>query len=89
MPGAAWLLHSDRSYRDHPMIGVVQGVEARGAGIELRLYGTDPDAAEARVRAMDGVVLSAAEDKPHGQREAHLVDPDGYVWVASRPLPER
>jgi catechol 2,3-dioxygenase-like lactoylglutathione lyase family enzyme len=82
---ATWLLHSDWSYRDHAMSGAVAGVEARGAGIELRLYGLDPDAAEARVRAMEGLVLAGAADKPHGLREAHLVDRDGYVWVPCRP----
>lgn len=85
--GATWFLHSDHAYRDHPMTGAVAGVDARGAGIELRLYGVDPDAAEARARALGGAVLSGAEDKPHGLREAYLVDPEGYVWapcVASR-----
>ena len=84
--GAEWQLHSDRSYRNHPLRGAVAGLEARGAGVELRLYGLDPDAAEARVRAMDGVVLAPAADKPHGLREVHLVDPEGYVWAPCRPL---
>lgn len=82
---ATWLVHSDWSYRRHEMMGAVAGVEARGAGAELRLYGQDPDAAEARARAMGGVVLAGAADKPHGLREAHLVDPEGYVWVPCRP----
>ena len=53
----------------------------RGAGAELRLYGLDPDAAEARARARGDAVLAASADKPHGLRECFLVDPDGYVWV--------
>lgn len=81
--GAVWLVHSDWSYRDHEMTGVVQGVEARGGGVEIRLYGLDPDESEARVRAVDGIVLAGSLDKPHGLREAYLVDPDGYVWVPS------
>lgn len=92
---ALWMLHSDRSYRDNPLIGVVRGSDdaggVRGAGIELRLYGVDPDACVARVEALirhgaEAVVLAAAMDKPHGQREAIIVDPDGYVWAPGVPL---
>ena len=69
------------------MTGVVQGVEARGAGLEIRLYGLDPDACEARARAAGGIVLAGALDKPHGLREAYLVDPDGYVWAPGIGIP--
>jgi catechol 2,3-dioxygenase-like lactoylglutathione lyase family enzyme len=86
LAGSRWLLHSDWSYRSHPLRGVVAGLEARGAGIELRLYGTDPDLAEARARRCDAIVLSGAMDKEHGLREAYLVDDDGYVWVPSVAL---
>jgi predicted enzyme related to lactoylglutathione lyase len=87
--GSVWQIHSDHAYRDHEMRGAVEGAEARGAGVELRLYGADPDACAARCREAGGVVLSDAVDKPHGLREAHLVDPDGYVWVPSAATPER
>lgn len=79
--GSVWLVHSDWSYRDHEMTGVVRGVEARGAGVEIRLYGADPDDCEARAREVGGIVLAGSLDKPHGLREAYLVDPDGYIWV--------
>ena len=85
--GTIWLVHSDWSYRDHEMTGVVQGVEARGAGLEIRLYGLDPDACEARARAAGGIVLAGALDKPHGLREGYLVDPDGYVWAPGIGIP--
>ena len=85
--GAKWMLHADHTYRDHPMRGVVDGLEARGAGVELRLLGRDPDAAERAAREHDFVVLQGATDKPHGLRECFVVDPDGYVWVASVALP--
>lgn len=84
--GSEWLLHADHAYQDHKMAAVVAGVEARGAGVELRLHGCDPDAAEARARALDYLVLDGATDKAHGLREAYLVDPDGYVWVADVAL---
>ena len=86
---SVWFLHSDWSYRDHPMTGALAEVEARGAGAELRLYGCDPDAAEARARALDTPVLDGAADKPHGLREAYLIDPDGYVWVPCRAIDAR
>ena len=79
--GAVWMLHSDRAYRDHPLSGIAMAAEGRGAGAELRLYGRDPDAAEAAARALDGVVLAGAADKPHGVREAYILDPEGYCWV--------
>ena len=85
--GSRWLLHSDWSYRAHAFRGAVAGLEARGAGVELRLYGVDPDLAEARARQCDAIVLSGAMDKEHGLREAYLVDDDGYMWVPSVALP--
>jgi hypothetical protein len=84
---STWLLHSDWSYRNHELTGVVAGAEARGCGLELRLYGVDPDQAEAAARRRDAVVLAAAADKEHGLREAYIVDDDGYVWVPSVPVP--
>ena len=86
--GTIWMLHSDWSYRDNPFRGSVEGVEARGAGAEIRLYGADPDACVDRARARDAIVLAASEDKPHGLREAFIVDDDGYVWSPSIALPE-
>lgn len=83
--GSVWMLHSDRSYRNHPLSGIAKAAEGRGAGAELRLYGCDPDAAEARARALGGTVLAGAADKPHGVREAYLLDPEGYCWVPTVP----
>lgn len=85
-PGAFWMLHHDRTYRGHPLLGIAVGAgEGRGAGAELRLYGRDPDAAVQSARAIGGTlgghVLAEAADKPHGVREAFLIDPEGYCWV--------
>lgn len=85
--GAVWMLHSDRSYRNHPLSGVAMASEGRGAGAELRLYGRDPDSAEAVARELGGVILAGAADKPHGVREAYILDPDGYCWVPTVPKP--
>lgn len=84
--GSEWMLHADHTYRDHEMAGVIAGVETRGLGAELRLYGRDPDAAQEAAREAGYTVLSGAADKPHGQREAHIVDDDGYVWVPGIPI---
>ena len=81
-----WILHTDHTYADHPLLALTGDGALRGAGIELRLYDHDPDAAEARARARGDHVLAATCDKPHGLRECYLVDPDGYVWVPSAAI---
>ena len=81
-----WMLHADHTYLDHPLHGFVAGTEGRGAGIELRVHGRDPDDAVAAARATGFTVLAEAADKPHGLREAHILDDDGYTWVADVPL---
>jgi catechol 2,3-dioxygenase-like lactoylglutathione lyase family enzyme len=75
------ILHADGTYADHPLLSLTGDGAIRGAGAELRLYGLDPDEAEARARAHGGTVLAPAADKPHGLRECYLADPDGYIWV--------
>lgn len=83
--GAEWMLHADHTYDKHPMGRTVEGVPLRGVGIELRLHGCDPDAAETAARRLGFRVLSPAADKGHGLREAYLQDGDGYVWVPDVP----
>ncbi len=85
--GSEWMLHADHTYLDNALTGVIQGTEARGAGIELRLYGIDPDTAEQAARAGGWTVLAGAMDKPHGLREAVLIDDEGYVWVPGVAIP--
>lgn len=79
--GGDFMFHADHTYSDNPLSGVVAGVEARGAGVELRIYGLDPDQAEAKARTAGYTVLAGAMDKPHGLRECMIIDDDGYVWV--------
>jgi catechol 2,3-dioxygenase-like lactoylglutathione lyase family enzyme len=79
--GSDWMLHADHTYSDNPLSGVIAGVEGRGAGVELRVYGCDPDQAEAQARENGYTVLAGSIDKPHGLRECIIVDDDGYVWV--------
>lgn len=79
--GAVFMLHADHSYADHEMAGVLAGVGVRGAGIEIRLYGADPDRVETLAREHGHIVLAGSMDKPHGLRECHIVGPSGYVFV--------
>lgn len=79
-------LHSDGTFANHPLSGLLPDNPPRGTGIELRLYETDPDQAAARATELGAVVLQAPKNKPHGLREAVILDPDGYAWVPSRPL---
>lgn len=84
--GNEWCVHADHTYDRHPLAGFVNGTSGRGAGVELRVYGCDPDAAERRAREAGHTVLAGAADKPHGLREAYLLDDDGYCWVPSVPV---
>ena len=84
--GAKWCLHADHAYSDHPLAGSLAETPVRGIGAELRVMGLNPDAAEARARAAGYEVLAGAIDKPHGMREAYILDPDGYLWVPSVTL---
>ena len=85
--GAEWMLHADHTYNNHSVNGILNDRPARGIGVELRLYGRDPDDAEAKARALGVDVLAGTLDKPHGLREAYIIDQDGYLWVPSVPLP--
>jgi predicted enzyme related to lactoylglutathione lyase len=81
-------LHADATYHANPMLGLLPEAGPRGAGAELRLFQTDPDQAAAQAMEAGGLVLQPPSDKPHGLREAFILDPDGYVWVPSAPLPD-
>ena len=72
--GGDFMFHADHTYMDNALSGVVAGLDGRGAGVELRVYGCDPDAAEARARAGGWTVLAGAADKPHGLRECVILD---------------
>jgi catechol 2,3-dioxygenase-like lactoylglutathione lyase family enzyme len=83
---ALFQLHADGTYGANPYAALLPESGPRGAGCELRLYDSDPDAAAGRAAAHDMHLLQPPTDKPHGLREAYLICPDGYAWVPSRPL---
>jgi predicted enzyme related to lactoylglutathione lyase len=79
-------LHADATYHANPALSLMPEAGTRGAGVELRLFQTDPDTAARFAEEAGGIILQPPTDKPHGLREAFILDPDGYVWVPSRPL---
>ncbi|MBW4707052.1 glyoxalase [Roseobacter sp. YSTF-M11] len=79
-------LHGDGTYHANPLLSILPENPPRGAGIEVRLYDTDPDAAVARADSLGAMILQPPTDKPHGLREAYILCDDGYAWVPSRPL---
>lgn len=85
--GGQFILHADHTYQNHPFSASVDGLEARGGGIEIRLYNLDPDTCESKAREHGYPVLDACSNKPHGLREVFLLDPEGYCWVISKALP--
>lgn len=85
---AQFMLHTDDTFRGNALFGLLAGGEARGLGVELRIYDLDPDAAEARARDHGFTVLAGSMDKPHGLRECMILDDEGYLWVPSRHLPK-
>lgn len=79
-------LHSDGTYSANPLLSILPENPPRGAGVEIRFYETDPDAAAARAEERGALILQEPTDKPHGLREAYILCDDGYAWVPSRPL---
>lgn len=81
-------LHADHTYHSHPLPSLLPENGARGAGIEIRLYNTDPDraAAIAEQHAHNSMLLEAPANKPHGLRECIILCENGYAWASSRAL---
>ena len=79
-------LHADHTYHSHPLLGLLPENPPRGAGAEIRLYGSDPDICYERAIERGDNILQIPMDKPHGLRECAILSHDGYVWIPSRPL---
>jgi len=84
--GIEFMVHADHTYDEHPLASRLASPAPRGTGAELRLFGVDPDAVEARARAQGATVVQPTSDKAHGWREVMVADPDGYVWAIGMPL---
>ena len=83
-------LHVDATFHENPLLSLLPENGVRGAGIEIRLYHTDPDQAAERAQAHthETTLLQAPANKPHGLRESIILCENGYAWVPSRPLTE-
>lgn len=79
-------VHSDGTYHSNPLLSLVPETPPRGAGIEVRLYNSDPDRSADRAREAGATILQEPSDKPHGLRECYILCENGYAWVPSRPL---
>lgn len=84
-------LHSDGTYHSNPLLALVPELGARGGGLEIRLYDSDPDKSVERAVAHshDATILQEPTDKPHGLREAYILCENGYAWVASRAIADQ
>jgi len=85
-----FMLHQDATYSENPLLSLLPEAGARGAGIELRFYDTDPDAALKRARdqakTWSCTILRDCSDRPHGLRECYILDENGYCYIPSRRL---
>ena len=87
--GSNWMVHADHTYDKHALLADTRAQPRRGAGVELRLHGCDPDATATRAQQHGFKVLDGPRDQPdHGLREVHIVDDDGYIWVPDVPCAE-
>ncbi len=77
-------LHSDGTYHSNPLLVLLPENQPRGAGMEIRLYDTDPEEACALAERGGFTILQEPTDKPHGLREAYILCENGYAWVPSR-----
>lgn len=80
-------LHSDGTFARHPLPGLIPENPPRGGGVQIYLFGIDPDAAIARATAAGHVVLEPVTDKPHGLREGTILSPEGYAFSPAIPIP--
>ena len=77
-------IHADKTYHSNPLPSLLPENGARGAGIEIRLYNSNPDDAEKLARKYNYKILQSCTNKPHGLRECYILDNDGYCWIPSR-----
>jgi len=82
------MLHADHTYEIHPWVAPLAAGERRGLGVELRVFGMDPDLLEQRARVAHAVIVQPPTTKGHGWREVMVADPDGYIWAVGVPTPK-
>jgi predicted enzyme related to lactoylglutathione lyase len=83
--GAIFQIHADATFGAHPVHGLLPDTPPRGSGVQLYLFGIDPDAAVARAAGTGGTVIELPRNKPHGLREATILSPEGYAFSPAIP----
>jgi len=83
--GAIIQIHGDGTYGAHPLLGLVPENPPRGGGLQLYLFGIDPEQAEKRANDAGFVVIEPTAEKPHGLRECTILSPDGYAFSPAVP----
>ncbi|MBL4627230.1 MAG: glyoxalase [Roseicyclus sp.] len=78
---AIFQLHSDATYHGNPLPQLIPENPPRGGGIQLYLFGIDPDEAVTRAEAGCHMAIEQPADKPHGLREATILSPEGYAFT--------
>ena len=84
--GVKLQLHADHAYAQMPWADRLREDTRRGLGVEIRILGIDPDAAERRARGGGFTVAVPVRDWPHGWRDCVLEDLDGYTFAVGVPL---
>ena len=87
LAGVMIQLHHDATYRTHPVQGILPDNPPRGAGVQLYLFGIDPDQAIAKTQEYGGTVIEEPRNKPHGLYEGTILSPEGYAF--SPAIPEK
>ena len=61
-------IHADGTFGRHPLLGYVPESPPRGGGVQIYLFGVDPDVAVARAATTGHMVIEHPTNKPHGLR---------------------
>lgn len=84
--GSEFMVHSDASYSENPLLSLTGDGTVRGAGLEIRLYDVDPDSAARKAAEQGFHILQEPTTKGHGLRETYIIGPDGYCWVPCKQV---
>lgn len=85
--GTTLQLHADHTWEHMPWAPRLAQPDKRGLGLEVRLFGVDPEATEAKARELGFTVHVATRERAgHGWRECYVEDPDGYVFAVGVPI---
>jgi len=80
-------IHADATFANHPLGALAAEAAPRGAGVQIYLFGLDPDPVAERAKRGGekwGITLiEPPADKPHGLREATVLTREGYAFTAA------